>query len=700
MDPTEPTDPFAGLSPESKVAAVFREAGFEVEQRVGAEPGTVDWFAVPKTGFLRPRTYFATLLQPPEELESALAALDTRREATGADRAIGIVMEGSLPEGYEPDVVRRASNLLTFRRWFLEVAGLAEEARELVRSVEQAGEHDLYLPRRARLKSGEEVQVEPFLDAWAQADEGPTVWIVGTPASGKSTVLRLAAYRAAQRFAAHPETTPLLSSSTTPLARHAMLLGLVISAGDASEPPLPRQVRRLRRTRRWNSRLPWDKDDDERQPSDVVELRLLAPEPDEIDRWFDQHLLSTGTAKLMRRARRSSDEFAAISSEVPHLRHMLGALRSQPQFGFVPSLDGWIASVMAGYFLQLELEGLQKVWTVVLEEAALTQFDPGHGWERPVLGLTNDWPKIADRYAWVDAKARQIVNSLVRDYFLARKIAREVQEGREEILLRHQFPRFVYLYLSLLAPDVAARMTGGAVERMEQKIQEEVERKLHLTFAHHLNRPVGAMRQCVGDLREELDPKERAAVERSLSRLEEEIEYLANLAERTRLWQDEPTGTCVSVVVRSLAEEILTPLRQRYPAVTAKLDTPGDLQVSALPEALREALHCIFENAFHAAVAAVGQASPGVTVRAYRLGESVRIEVRDSGGGVDQGDRERIFEPLVTTKTGGAGKPRGTGLGLAIARHYVECMGGRVGIDPDQQETCFCVDLVAWRDEA
>ncbi|WP_436606566.1 sensor histidine kinase [Sorangium sp. So ce1036] len=57
-----------------------------------------------------------------------------------------------------------------------------------------------------------------------------------------------------------------------------------------------------------------------------------------------------------------------------------------------------------------------------------------------------------------------------------------------------------------------------------------------------------------------------------------------------------------------------------------------------------------------------------------------------------------MFEPLVTTKRGGAGKPRGTGLGLSIARRYAEHMHGQVGLDETAPETCFYVDLVAWRE--
>jgi two-component system sensor histidine kinase HydH len=50
----------------------------------------------------------------------------------------------------------------------------------------------------------------------------------------------------------------------------------------------------------------------------------------------------------------------------------------------------------------------------------------------------------------------------------------------------------------------------------------------------------------------------------------------------------------------------------------------------------------------------------------------VRLEVRDTGTGIDAKDIERIFDPYFTTK------PSGTGLGLAIVQKIVEAHSGSV----------------------
>jgi signal transduction histidine kinase len=52
---------------------------------------------------------------------------------------------------------------------------------------------------------------------------------------------------------------------------------------------------------------------------------------------------------------------------------------------------------------------------------------------------------------------------------------------------------------------------------------------------------------------------------------------------------------------------------------------------------------------------------------------AVRVEVQDSGIGVDEKDADRMFQPLYTTKA------EGLGMGLAIARTIVDAHGGRLG---------------------
>ncbi len=68
----------------------------------------------------------------------------------------------------------------------------------------------------------------------------------------------------------------------------------------------------------------------------------------------------------------------------------------------------------------------------------------------------------------------------------------------------------------------------------------------------------------------------------------------------------------------------------------------------------------------------------------------VRIDVADSGTGIDPDKIDKIFDPFFTTKEPG----KGTGLGLAISARIIESFGGRITVTSEPgRGSCFTVWL-------
>jgi signal transduction histidine kinase len=63
-----------------------------------------------------------------------------------------------------------------------------------------------------------------------------------------------------------------------------------------------------------------------------------------------------------------------------------------------------------------------------------------------------------------------------------------------------------------------------------------------------------------------------------------------------------------------------------------------------------------------------------LTIDASVEGQQVRIDVTDTGAGMDEEALERVFEPYFSTKA------TGTGLGLPIARRNIELNGGSIDV--------------------
>ncbi len=89
-----------------------------------------------------------------------------------------------------------------------------------------------------------------------------------------------------------------------------------------------------------------------------------------------------------------------------------------------------------------------------------------------------------------------------------------------------------------------------------------------------------------------------------------------------------------------------------------------------------------------------GDGRIGISAKAVEIDgqPSVRIEVSDTGSGMDEAVRARIFEPFFTTKEIG----RGSGLGLAMLRAFITQLGGTIDVQsqPGQGST-FALTLAA-----
>jgi CheY-like chemotaxis protein len=74
--------------------------------------------------------------------------------------------------------------------------------------------------------------------------------------------------------------------------------------------------------------------------------------------------------------------------------------------------------------------------------------------------------------------------------------------------------------------------------------------------------------------------------------------------------------------------------------------------------------------------------------------ERVRVEVQDSGVGVPDTLRERLFEPFVQADSSTTRRYGGSGLGLSICRELAQRMDGAVGVDSDGRSgSCFWAEL-------
>lgn len=78
-----------------------------------------------------------------------------------------------------------------------------------------------------------------------------------------------------------------------------------------------------------------------------------------------------------------------------------------------------------------------------------------------------------------------------------------------------------------------------------------------------------------------------------------------------------------------------------------------------------------------------------IRVSLYKLGDTIAIEITDSGSGIPHEMQNRLFQPFATTKEVG----KGTGLGLSIARGIARENGGDVAYLEKAPQTSFRITL-------
>jgi signal transduction histidine kinase len=106
--------------------------------------------------------------------------------------------------------------------------------------------------------------------------------------------------------------------------------------------------------------------------------------------------------------------------------------------------------------------------------------------------------------------------------------------------------------------------------------------------------------------------------------------------------------------------------------------------VSGDRDQLRRALVNIIRNATQAVQ---NQEDGVILVRVEAQDQKLRITIRDNGAGIPETDRDRLFEPNFTTKSGGMG------LGLAITKSILENCKGEISFESEPGETTFCLDF-------
>jgi two-component system NtrC family sensor kinase len=117
--------------------------------------------------------------------------------------------------------------------------------------------------------------------------------------------------------------------------------------------------------------------------------------------------------------------------------------------------------------------------------------------------------------------------------------------------------------------------------------------------------------------------------------------------------------------------------------IDIEFEVPSGLPVSPMAE-----LFEVVSNVVKNAVDAMGQ-DGRLSLSAAQMDGRVVIRVADTGPGIPEEIRDKVFEPFFSTNTTGTN----TGLGLAMCRDTLKRVGGEIRLVPSEQGTTFEISV-------
>lgn len=185
------------------------------------------------------------------------------------------------------------------------------------------------------------------------------------------------------------------------------------------------------------------------------------------------------------------------------------------------------------------------------------------------------------------------------------------------------------------------------------------------------------------------DSKFRKIVEDSLNIILQELESIKNLAEEFSQYARLPEVKFTTGDINQVLEKLVSVYSSIYNNIEFKVNL--DVEIPALVKMDTEQIKRIFVNLIDNGIEAMNKKGTLEISSKYIAGSQfIRIEIADTGPGISDEDKEKLFIPYFSNKSGG------TGLGLAIAHNIIEEHNGLISVvDNNPRGAKFVIEIPA-----
>ena len=255
-------------------------------------------------------------------------------------------------------------------------------------------------------------------------------------------------------------------------------------------------------------------------------------------------------------------------------------------------------------------------------------------------------------------------------------------EGQRELTVR-----VLFFFLSAILVNRFATENRAKTERLAQanrelrEAQAEVQRSERLAalgqlsagLAHEIRNPLGVISASAEILKKSVAAENEVAREVS-GFIRSEVQRTNDLVTRflnfTRPSPLQRETASLNDVVQRAVSQLTEQVKGREEDIQIREDLQELPKFSFDTTLIESVVLNLLLNGYEA------MSSQGtLTVRTRRDGSMARIEVNDTGVGIQQDQLENIFNPFFTTK------PTGVGLGLAMVSKFVDSHAGKISVN-------------------
>ena len=218
--------------------------------------------------------------------------------------------------------------------------------------------------------------------------------------------------------------------------------------------------------------------------------------------------------------------------------------------------------------------------------------------------------------------------------------------------------------------------------------------KMSAGISHELNQPLMAIRSFAENAVQFMERGQPQKAADNLARISDMARRMGRIIKNLRAFSMQQSEPVKQVDLAAVLDSSIEMIAGRAAAMEVAVHydpPPGPVWVRGGEVRLGQVFANLITNALDAmADAPVRRLSIDLSA-----GDPVRIEVRDTGPGVEA--PEKVFDPFYSTKEVGASE--GMGLGLSISYGIIQGFGGEIRVRNTDAGACFTVELRPWQQQ-